>query len=66
MAALLQQRPGGPLGVAGGAKLAAFEAIEGTIGREEAVSLRVPGDNPGGPALDFDDVSLWHACTFTG
>jgi hypothetical protein len=31
MATLLQQRSGGPLGVARGPKFAAFETIEGTV-----------------------------------
>ena len=66
MAALLQQRSGGALGVSRRAKFATFEAVEGTISGKEAISLLVPGDDACGPALDFDDVSLWHACSFTG
>ena len=66
MATLLQQRPGGSLGIACGPKLAAFEAIESTIREKEAISLLVLGDDACGPAFDFDDVGLWHACSVTG
>ncbi len=66
MATLLQQRSGGPLGVARGPKFAAFKAVEGTVRGKEAVSPLVPGDNTCGPALDFDDVGLGHVCSFTG
>ena len=66
MSALLEQRSGRPLGVARGTKLAALEAVEHTIRRKEAISTRVPGNNPCGSALDFDDVGLGHDCSFTG
>ena len=66
MAALLQQRSGGPLGVARGPEFAAFEAVESTIRGKEAVSALVPGDDACGSALDFDDVGLGHVCSFTG
>ena len=66
MSALLEQRSGRPLSVARGAKLAALEAVERTIRREEAISTLVSGNNPGSSALDFDDVGLGHVCSFTG
>ena len=66
MTALLQQRSGGPLGVARGPKFAAFETIESTVGGKEPVSPLVPGDYTCGTAPDFDDVCLGHVCSFTG
>jgi hypothetical protein len=66
MAALLQQCSGGPLGVVCGSEFTAFEAVESTIRGKEPVSPVVPGDDACGPALDFDDVSLGHVCSFTG
>jgi hypothetical protein len=66
MATLLQQRSGGPLGVGRGPKFAAFETVESTIRGKEAISLLVPRHDACGPTLDFDDVSLRHACSFTG
>jgi hypothetical protein len=66
MAALLQQRSGGPLGFARGPEFAAFEAIESTVRGKEAVTPPVPGDNACGSALDFDDVGLGHLCSATG
>ena len=66
MAALLQQRSGGTLGVTRGPEFATFEAVESTIRGKEAVPPLVPGNNPRGSALDFDDVGLGHDCSFTG
>ncbi|MBR1268663.1 hypothetical protein JQ629_14180 [Bradyrhizobium sp. AUGA SZCCT0222] len=66
MAALLQQRSGGPFGLTRRPKFAAFEAVESSIRGKEAVSPLVSGDNACGSALDFDDVSLGHVGSFTG
>jgi hypothetical protein len=63
---VMQQRSRGPLGVARGPKLAAFQTVEHTIRGKEAVSKLVSGDNTCGSALDFDDIGLGHVCTLAG
>ena len=60
MAALLQQGSRSPLGVTRGPEFAAFKAVESTVRGKEAVSPRVPGNDPCGSALDFDDIGLGH------
>jgi len=62
----VEQRPRRALGIARGAKLATFEAIENAVGREEAETVIVTRDDPGSPVSNFDDIGFGHTCSFAG
>ena len=66
MTPLQEQRTRRALGVARGAKLAAFEAVEDAIRGKEAVAALVFRDDARGAASDFDDVSVGHDGSFAG
>ena len=69
-APLGEHRACGALRLARRAELATLEAVEQTLGGEEAEAARIPRDDAGGAVVDFDDVSVrlnsGHDCSFAG
>jgi hypothetical protein len=66
MTPLQEQRTRRALGVARGAKLAAFEAVEDAIGGKEAEAALVSCDDTRGVTSDFDDIGVGHDGSFAG
>jgi hypothetical protein len=60
MTPLQKQRSRCALGIARGAKRAAFEAVEDAIRRKETVAALVFRDDARGVASDFDDIGVGH------
>lgn len=61
-----EQRSRRALGIARGAKLAAFEAVEDAIGGKETVAALVFRDDARRMASDFDDIGVGHDGSFAG
>jgi len=59
-----QHLPGRALGLAGRAKIAAIETIEGAIGGEEGEAALVACDDTGGAVVNFDNIGFGHQCSF--
>jgi hypothetical protein len=61
-----KQRSRRALGIARGAKLAAFEAVEDAIGGKEAVAALVSRDDARGVASDLDDIGVGDGGSLAG